>query len=59
MYVIGECGYYKPIDYYDMKSSGNTKDYYYKINVSNTNCDFIYVKYQGTNPKGSLYARSS
>ena len=47
--------------HYNLKTSGDIKEYYYKVNITTSEkrgrC--IVFKYKGTDPTGSLTAKSS
>ena len=59
--TLSNCEPYVPLSHYNIKTSGNIKDYYYKvdINTQERRGRCVILKYQGTNPAGSLTARSS
>ena len=54
---------YIPLESYDTKTSGNTKDYFYKVDISyNTTYrekKYVYIKYSGSDLMDSLIARCS
>ena len=54
---------YTPLESYATKTSGNIKDYFYKVDISfNTTYrekKYVYIKYSGSELMGSLTARCS
>ena len=52
---------YMPLTHYNLKTSGDIKEYYYKvdINTEETTGRCVILKYQGSDPAGSLTSKSS
>ena len=59
--TITNCNPRVKMTHYKLKTSGNIKEYYYKVNIATSEkrgrC--VIFKYKGTDPAGSLTAKSS